>query len=101
MAKPEVLTVQCPCCRATLTVDPDSGEVLMHKEAKPAAPAADIAEAVRNLKKDAGKREELFKKSLETEKNRGDLLKKKFDEALKRAKEDPGAPPPAREIDLD
>lgn len=100
MTKPDVLTVKCPCCQAVLTVDPDGGDVLMHKEAKPALPVTDIAQAAQELKKGAGRRDEIFKKSLEAEKNKGDLLKKKFDEALKRAKENPDAPLPPRDIDL-
>ena len=100
MSAPEVLTVKCPCCQATLTVDPATGDVLMHKEAKHAGPVTDIAQAAQDLKKGVGRRDEMFKKSLEAEKNKAGLLKKKFDEALKRAKEDPDTPPPLREIDL-
>lgn len=101
MEDAKTLQVKCPCCQALLTVDPADGEVLMHKEAKPVLPVTDIAAAAQALKKDAGRRAEMFQKSLESEKNRPDSLKKKFDEALRRAKEDPDAPPPRREIDLD
>jgi hypothetical protein len=100
MSSQDALKVQCPCCRATLTVDPDSGEVLMHQEAKVKGPVTDLTQAVQNLKKGAGQREEIFKKSMDAEKHKGDILKKKFDEAFKRAKEDPDSPPPLREIDL-
>jgi len=90
----------CPCCQALLTIDLETGDVLMHEEAKK-TPAVDIVEAARNLKKEGEKREKLFQDSLDAEKNREDLLKKKFDEAMKKAKENPDAPPPLRGIDID
>jgi hypothetical protein len=72
----------------------------MHKEAK-TTPVMDIAQAARDLKKDSGRREELFKQAMESEKRKGSRLEKQFEEGLKRAKEDPGSLPPPREIDLD
>src|ERR1051326_8118989 len=93
--------VTVPVCRAALGIDPESKEVLWHKEAKPAALAKDIVQAVQELKGQSQQRDSLFKKSLEAEKTKGDLLKKKFDEALKKAKENPQEPPPLRDLDLD
>jgi hypothetical protein len=95
----DVLTVTCPCCRAVLTVDSDSGDVLMHKEVI-AKPVVDITQAVQEIRKGTDRRDELFKKSVEEQKRRGSLLGKQFEEGLKRAKDDP-TPPPPRDIDLD
>jgi hypothetical protein len=91
---------KCPCCQAVLTIDLDTGEILMSEEAK-TAPALDIAEAAKSLEKEKGKREEAFRQSLEAQKHKEDILEKKFREAMKRAKENPDAAPPPREIDLD
>ncbi|MBI4396377.1 MAG: hypothetical protein HY548_04730 [Elusimicrobia bacterium] len=92
--------VRCPACQAILVVDAETKEVLLHKEVK-TSPVTDIAKAVQALKENVGQREEAFRKSLEAEKNKGSRLKKTFEEAMKRAKEEPDAPPPMREIDLD
>jgi ElaB/YqjD/DUF883 family membrane-anchored ribosome-binding protein len=81
-------------------VDAETGQVLMHKETKKPPSVTDIAQAAKDLQQGAGRREELFKKNLEAEKNKGDRLKKQFEEALKKAKENPDAPLPPREIDL-
>lgn len=100
MADKDVVQVTCPCCRAVLTVDLPSGEVLMHKEVR-TKPEVDLHKAAEALKEDAGRRRDVFQKSLQAEKNKGETLKKKFDEAMKRAKEEPDQPPPLRGIDLD
>ena len=92
--------VSCPCCQAVITVDSATGQVLLHKEAKKAGPVTDIIQAAQALKGEAGKREEAFKKNMEAEKNKAERLKRQFEEALRRAKENPDAPLPPREIDL-
>src|SRR4051794_29518 len=89
----------CPCCQAILTIDPETGDVLMHKEAVQRGPVTDLGEAVKSLKKDAGKREEFFQKSMDEEKRKGEILKKKFDEAFKRVQESPDEPNKIRDID--
>jgi hypothetical protein len=43
----------------------------------------------------------LFSQSVEAEKTRGDALSKRFEEALRQAKNEPAGPPPKREFDLD
>jgi hypothetical protein len=46
------------------------------------------------------RRESLFQQSIENQKNSADLLEKKFQEAVKRAKETPDTGKPLRDIDL-
>jgi len=94
------LEVQCPCCRASLTVDSGSGDVIMHREVKTNV-TLDLGEAAQALRKDAQRREKDFKKSLEAERKKEDILQSKFEEAVRRAKEEPDKGPPPREIDLD
>jgi hypothetical protein len=96
----KIVQQECPCCQAMLTIDLETGAILMHKETKK-APVLDIFEAARSLKDEAGKREESFRKNMEAERQKESLLKKKFEEALKRAKESPDEPPPLRDIDID
>jgi hypothetical protein len=93
--------VTCPCCQAALKIDPETRAVISHKEAEKPRLVEDLAAAVAKLKGEAGRREELFRKSVETEKSHGRVLEKKFDELLRQAKETPDAPPPKRDIDFD
>jgi len=93
--------VICPCCEATLKIDPETRAVISHQE-KPKPPTFESMEAaITRLKGEAGKREEAFQKSVQEHKSHADVLNRKFDELLKQARENPDAPPPSRDIDLD
>jgi ribosomal protein L1 len=96
-----LIKVTCPCCQAELFIDPKTEAVIRHVEhVKPSA-FSDIESAVQQFKSEASRREEAFKKSIESHKNQQDVLSKKFDEMLRLAKENPDAPPPKRDIDFD
>ena len=99
MAK--LFEIECPCCKAKLKVDPETRAVIAHQAPVKPPPIEDLAAAVANLKGEAGRREEVFRKSVETEKMHGQVLSRKFDELLKQAKENPDLTPPKRDIDLD
>jgi hypothetical protein len=47
------------------------------------------------------RKESLFRQAVDAEKNRGDLLDRKFQEAVKRAKDTPDTGKPIRDFDLD
>ena len=100
MAK-RLLEVECPCCQAALKIDPETQAVISHKVPEKPPPIEDLAAAVAKLKGEAGRREEVFRKQVEAEKSRGQVLNTKFDELLRQAKENPDLPPPKRDIDLD
>ena len=85
----ELFEVTCPCCQATLKIDPGLRVVIAHEEAVKPPPIEDLAAAVARLKGEAGSREEAFGKSFAAEKNKGQVLNRKFDELLKQAKENP------------
>jgi hypothetical protein len=93
--------VHCPCCKAQLTVSPEARAVVSHKAATPPKPVASLDEGVAVVKKDPERRAGLFAQSLETEKSKADRLKKSFNDLLQKAKEDPDAPRPVRDMDLD
>lgn len=96
-----LLEVECPCCGAVLKVDVQTSAIISHKLPEKPAPIEDLAAAVTKLKGEAGRRDELFRKNFEAEKNHGKVLEKKFDELFKQAKADPDKRPPKRDIDLD
>jgi hypothetical protein len=93
--------VECPCCQATLKVDPVTRAVISHKVPEKPAPIEDLAAAVAKLKGEEGRRDEVFRKQIAAEKARGGILNTKFDELLRQAKENPDRTPPKRDIDLD
>ncbi len=93
--------VQCPCCKARLTISPEARAVVAHKEAAPPKPVASLDEGVAVVKKDPERRAGLFAQSLESEKSKADRLKKSFNDLLQKAKDDPDAPRPLRDMDLD
>lgn len=89
----------CPCCGAVLTVDLNLGRIVSHEApANPDRPELDHAHRI--LAEQAAKRDALFAQSFEAEKNKGDALSKRFEEALKEAKKTP-ASKPLRGFDLD
>jgi hypothetical protein len=99
MAK-AMFDVTCPCCQAILKIDPDTRSVIAHTVPEKPKPIEDLAAEVVKLKGEGARREQLFQKSFEAEKQHGQVLQKKFDELFKRAMEDPDDKPPTRDIDL-
>ena len=105
MAKKETSRLQserevlCPCCGATLVVDLNLGRVISHRE-----PASglniELSDAQRILAEEKARREAAFEQSFNTERTKGDALSRRFEEALKQAKEEPISKP-TRDFDLD
>jgi hypothetical protein len=81
-AKP--FDVTCPDCGAILKIDPETKAILSHTSAPRKRTFEDI-----------------FRQSVEAEKNKQQLFDKRFEEALRKAKETPGEGRPLREFDLD
>lgn len=96
-----LIKVTCPCCQAELHIDPKTETVIRHQEHVKPPSIADMEAAVQRFKGEAGKREDAFQKSVADNKNRADVLNKKFDEMLRLAKETPDAPAPKRPFDAD
>jgi len=97
----ELITVTCPCCQAKLHIDPETEAVIRFEEHIRPPSIADFETAVNLQKTEAGRREDAFKKSVESQKTHQEVLNKKFDEMLKIARENPDEPPPKRDIDFD
>jgi hypothetical protein len=93
------LEVKCPCCHATLVVDTNLGRIVSHEEPdrgnKP-----ELSNAQGILAQEAARREAMFQQSVDSEKTRGDALSKRFDEALRQARDEP-VTKPVRDFDLD
>ena len=93
------IEVACPCCQSTLVVDINLARVVSHKEPE-RANKPELGDAHRILADEAARREAVFQQSVDAEKTRGDALSRRFEEALKQAKEEP-ITKPTRDFDLD
>jgi hypothetical protein len=94
------IEVTCPCCQSRLTVDPRLAVVLSHVEPPKSPPDVDLSDAARILTEQARRREDKFRESWEAERKKEDVLARKFEDALKKAKEQP-AGKPLRDFDLE
>jgi hypothetical protein len=103
MPKPKTaqFELECPCCGATLKIDPEVRAVISHKEKPAVRTLEDISTGVAKLKNAAAEREAAFNKSFEAMKSSKDVLARKFDELLKQAKEDDPTKPPPKPLGLD
>ena len=93
------IEVLCPCCQATLVIDTNLRRVVRHHEAD-RGDKPELSNAQRILADEEARREALFEQSFHAEQNRDDALTRRFEEALKQAKQEPIAKP-MRDFDLD
>jgi hypothetical protein len=92
------LDLVCPCCGATLVVDVNLGRIVSHRE--PARETPELEQAARILAEQTARREALFEQSVAAERTREDDLSRRFEEALKQARQEP-ITKPTRDFDLD
>jgi predicted amidophosphoribosyltransferase len=94
------IEVACPCCGAGLTIDANLRKVISHEApAHKPANAPDLDHAGALLREQAARREALFRQSTEDEKSKANVLERKFEEALRKSKDQP-ITRPTRDIDL-
>ncbi len=82
----EKLSVICPCCEATLTIDAASGAILAHEEKT--KKLGSFEEMKSELDKQKELREQIFAQESLAQKDRSRILEEKFEEARKRAQGD-------------
>lgn len=96
-----IFEIMCPDCGATIKVDPATRAVIAHTPAPRKKTFEDFEAATRALKDQEERKQSLFRQSVEAEKNKDDVLARKFEEAVRRARETPNEPRPLRDFDLD
>jgi hypothetical protein len=94
------IEVTCPCCQAKLKIDAQLAVVLSHQVPPKAGPDVDLTDAARLLREQAERREDKFRQSWDAEQKKEDVLTRKFEEALKKAKTEP-IEKPIRDFDID
>lgn len=100
MTKAKDIRVECPCCGAKMVVDVSLQKVISHQAPQKAPPSISLDKAAELLREQADRREALFRQSTEDQKMKSQLLERKFQEALKKSKEEP-ITRPQRDFDLD
>jgi hypothetical protein len=98
--KAEAFELACPHCNASLKIDPETRAVIAHTPPVTPKTFADMESAARAMREQEQRKESIYRQSVEAQKHQADLLEKKFQEALKRAKEAPDTPK-IRDFDLD
>lgn len=93
--------VMCPDCGGVLKIDPVTRAIIAHTSAPRKRTFEDFGEAAKALREADARRDSIFAQSVDAQKNKDDLLAKKFAEAVKKAKETPLTEKPLREFDLD
>ncbi len=102
MAKPDVqFELACPCCGALLKIDAEAKAVIAHTPKAVPKTFNDMEEAAKAMKERDSRKESIFRQSVEAQKNQSDVLEKKFQEAVRKAKETPDTGKPLRDFDLD
>ena len=93
------IELTCPCCSAILVVDKNLDRIISHRE-PPREDRPDLDRAAQLVAEETARREAVFQQSVAAEKGRGDALSKRFEEALKQARQEP-VTKPKRDFDLD
>jgi hypothetical protein len=91
--------VVCPCCGTTLTIDVNLRRMVGHQEPE-RGDKPELSDAQKILAEQAARREAIFEESVRSEKTRGDDLARRFEEALRQARDEP-VTKPTRDFDLD
>ena len=89
----------CPCCQTLLVYDLNLRRVVRH-ELPERADKPELDQAQQILEDERARREALFEQSVSDERTRGDVLSKRFEEALREASKQPTTRP-ERDFDLD
>ena len=84
-----------------LRVDPVTQSVISHTAAPEKKTYGNMEEAARAMHARDQHRDTLFEQSVAAQKNSADLLEKKFQEAMRKAKESPDTGKPLRDFDFE
>jgi hypothetical protein len=83
-----------------LRIDAATGLVVSHTSAPRKRMFEDLETAAQAMRAQEERKESLFRQSVDAERNKADLMDKKFADALRKAKDAPEGKP-LREFDLD
>lgn len=93
--------VTCPECGGVLRVDPETRAVISHTPAPRKRTFEDFETAARVMREGEQRKESLFRQAVDAERNKEDVMAKRFEEALRKARESPATERPLRDFDLE
>ena len=93
--------VTCPECGGVLRIDVSSRAVISHTPAPRKRTFESFETAARAMRESEERKESLFRQAVDAEKNKDDVMEKRFAEGLRRARESPTTERPLRDFDLD
>jgi len=96
-----IFEIACPDCGSMLKIDLATRTIIAHTPAPRKRTFEDLEAAARNMREQDERRESIFRQAVDAEKNKEDLMNKKFAEAMRKAKESPETGKPLRDFDLD
>ncbi|MHB1022030.1 MAG: hypothetical protein ACYC46_05135 [Acidobacteriaceae bacterium] len=99
--KDDTFEVTCPDCGAVLKIDAATRTLISHTSTPRKKTFEDFESAARAMREQDERKESIFRQAVDAEKNKNDVLEKKFAEALRKAKEAPDTGKPLRDFDLD
>jgi pyocin large subunit-like protein len=99
--KNQVFDILCPDCGGMLKIDASTRTVIAHTPAPRKRTFDDLESAAKVMREQDERKESIFRQAVDAEKNKTDLLEKRFAEALRKAKETPDAGKPLRDFDLE
>ena len=97
----EPFDVTCPECGGMLRIDPGTRAVIAHTPPPRKRTFEDFETAAKAMREGDERRESLFRQAVNAEKNKDDVMEKRFAEALRKARESPATERPLRDFDLD
>ena len=89
---PDRVDIVCPCCETRLVADTETGEILSEERPKKDVDKSFTA-AMSKVRSGESRREEAFSKAFERTQKQDSLLEKKFEEARKKAQDNPDDKP--------
>ncbi|HET6371737.1 MAG TPA: hypothetical protein VFG76_00375 [Candidatus Polarisedimenticolia bacterium] len=96
--EPKPFEINCPCCGALVVLDPATRAVLRF-EAPKRPPGASFEEMLKEVGESKKKTESKLQRALEEQKQREEILEKRFREAIKKA--ETSTEKPIKPFDLD
>lgn len=98
----KTLSVRCPDCDCALSIDAETGAIVHHQTAKkPIAGGKTFDDLFHDLDEQKERASKVFDQEKAALEDRDRLLDERFEQAMKRAQENPDEAPPKRPFELD
>ena len=94
------IKIACPCCKAELTVDRETGDLIRHEPHREEKRIPAMEEMLKRLSREKEAIEEKFQKESRALKDRSKVLEEKFKESMEKVDRS-DTRRPIRPIDLD